>query len=211
MASLLHSKRLAAAARRQQILGAADVLFVSQGFEAVSMADIAGALGISRPAVYSYFASTEAMLEALLEERLAQLWQRLEVLIPAQSSAAAQSLRSAPGFYAQLFAVLLEQSGTLSLLYCGGGPAFQDRRHAFMSELEGRLELQVPGQHRLPGEAQRRPYQMTVVTHLLSALAFFAVQRQLPDAHRLADTLDHFIQGGLNELTKAELAEAKPV
>lgn len=189
-----HSKRLAAAARRRQILGVAAELFTKQGFEAVSMADIARVLGISRPAVYSYFASTEAVLEALLEEHLGQLWQHLEAVIPARSSAAP---RPAPGFYVRLFTVLLGQSGTLLLLYSGGGPVFQARRNAFLTELERRLDLQFPS-------AGRRPYQMSVVTHLLGSLAFFAVQQRLPDAHLLAETLDSFTRGGMAELARSE-------
>ena len=47
---------------------AAALLFVERGFEGVSMADIAQALGVSRPTVYTYFPSPESILDALLAE-----------------------------------------------------------------------------------------------------------------------------------------------
>ncbi|WP_407572081.1 TetR/AcrR family transcriptional regulator [Deinococcus altitudinis] len=197
MTVLEHRRRLAAPERRQQILDAATRLFVARGFEAVSMADIAGALGVSRPAVYSYFASTGAVLDVLLTERLGQLWTHLERLIPASGV----DTESPPvGLYATLFAFLLGERESLLLLHSGGGPAFQARRRAFLAELGERLEARYPN-------IRRRPYQMTVVTHLLDSLAFLAVQQELEDVQKidiqgLAATLDSFMRGGVARLAQ---------
>ena len=197
MTVLEHRKRLDASARRQQILQAATRLFLAKGFEAVSMADIAGELSVSRPAVYSYFASTGAVLDALLVERLGQLWTHLERLIPATGV----DTESPPvGLYAALFSFLLSERESLLLLHSGGGPAFQARRSVFLAELGTRLEARYPN-------IRRRPYQITVVTHLLDSLAFYAVQRQPEDAHgqetqELAETLDSFMRGGVARLAQ---------
>lgn len=77
VASPSTARRLSAENRREQILRSAEALFVERGFEGVSMADIALALGTSRPTVYTYFPSTEAILDALLAERLEQFPERI--------------------------------------------------------------------------------------------------------------------------------------
>ncbi len=198
MTVLEHRKRLAASARRQQILDAATRLFLAQGFEAVSMADIAAELSVSRGAVYSYFGSTGAVLDTLLGERLGQLWNHLERLIPATGI----NTESPPvGLYAALFAFLLGERESLLLLHSGGGPAFQSRRSSFLAELGKRLETRYPN-------IRRRPHQMTLVTHLLDSLAFYAVQQELMDVQGLADTLDSFMRGGVALL--AQEAENLP-
>jgi AcrR family transcriptional regulator len=53
---------------RQSILDAASLLFIDKGFGGTNINDIADALGATRTAVYYYFQSKEAILEALTEE-----------------------------------------------------------------------------------------------------------------------------------------------
>ncbi len=59
-------------ARRLQILQAACVCMARNGFQASTMQDICRAAGLSAGAVYGYFSSKEAILEALAEEGLRQ-------------------------------------------------------------------------------------------------------------------------------------------
>lgn len=54
--------------QRVSILEAAARLFIHKGFGGTNINDIANALGVSRTAVYYYFQSKEAILEALTEE-----------------------------------------------------------------------------------------------------------------------------------------------
>ena len=64
------------AAQRQAILEEACLLFIEKGFGGTNIQDIADAAGLTRTAVYHYFPSKEAMLEALTEdvtERASQL------------------------------------------------------------------------------------------------------------------------------------------
>ena len=198
MTVLERRKRLAAAARRQQILEAATRLFLAQGFEAVSMADIAADLGVSRAAVYSYFPSTEGVLDTLLTERLGKLWTHLERLLPATGG---ETGSPPEGLYAALFGFLLGERESLLLLHSGGGPTFQARRSAFLAELGSRLEAHRPN-------VRRRPHQMSMITHLLDSLAFYAVVQdpadlQGPDdLQALAETLDSFVRGGLTRLAQ---------
>lgn len=62
---------------RQRALDAALELFSQRGYQAVSMADIAGALDIKAPSLYKYFRNKEelyAALTPLLEEHYTALW-----------------------------------------------------------------------------------------------------------------------------------------
>ena len=56
--------------RKQEILNAALELFSVQGFEATSIAQIAGAVGIRKASLYSHFENKQAILDALVQEVL---------------------------------------------------------------------------------------------------------------------------------------------
>jgi AcrR family transcriptional regulator len=60
------------AARKLQIINAACICFGQNGFHHSSMQDICKAAGLSPGAVYSYFASKEELIGAILEAALAQ-------------------------------------------------------------------------------------------------------------------------------------------
>jgi AcrR family transcriptional regulator len=55
------------AVRRDEILDAAEALIRSRGYEGMSVQDVQDALGCSRGAIYHYFRSKEAMLDAVIE------------------------------------------------------------------------------------------------------------------------------------------------
>ena len=57
---------------KQVILEAALELFSVQGFEATSIAQIAGAVGIRKASLYSHFENKQAILDALVQEVLEQ-------------------------------------------------------------------------------------------------------------------------------------------
>ena len=57
---------------KQEILEAALDLFSVQGFEATSVSQIAGAVGIRKASLYSHFESKQAILDALVQEVLEQ-------------------------------------------------------------------------------------------------------------------------------------------
>ena len=57
---------------RQEILEASLELFSVQGFEATSISQIAGAVGIRKASLYSHFESKKAILDALVQEILEQ-------------------------------------------------------------------------------------------------------------------------------------------
>ncbi|MGF1593353.1 MAG: TetR/AcrR family transcriptional regulator [Kiloniellaceae bacterium] len=63
---------------RDRIVEAADGLFYRQGYEHTSFADIAEAVRISRGNFYYYFKSKDEILDAVIEERLANTRKMLE-------------------------------------------------------------------------------------------------------------------------------------
>ena len=62
------SARLPRQARRRQLLGAAQEVFVSQGYHAAAMDEIAERAGISKPVLYQHFPSKLELYLALLDE-----------------------------------------------------------------------------------------------------------------------------------------------
>ena len=57
---------------KQEILEASLELFSAQGFEATSISQIAGAVGIRKASLYSHFENKQAILDALVKEVLEQ-------------------------------------------------------------------------------------------------------------------------------------------
>ncbi|HEX9683065.1 MAG TPA: TetR/AcrR family transcriptional regulator [Acidimicrobiales bacterium] len=61
------------AARRVQILDAAKSVFATSGFHDTTVADVAGAAGLSYGSIYWYFDSKDALFHAVLETEAARL------------------------------------------------------------------------------------------------------------------------------------------
>jgi AcrR family transcriptional regulator len=58
-------------AKRRQIVEGAHTVFLSQGFDAASMNDIARAAGVSKGTLYVYFKHKEQLFEAIVEQECA--------------------------------------------------------------------------------------------------------------------------------------------
>jgi AcrR family transcriptional regulator len=56
-------------AKRRQILDGARAVFMSQGFDAASMGEIARAAGVSKGTLYVYFESKEELFEAIVHQQ----------------------------------------------------------------------------------------------------------------------------------------------
>jgi AcrR family transcriptional regulator len=65
--------RLPRTARRAQLLGAAQEVFVQQGYHAAAMDDIADRAGVSKPVLYQHFPSKLELYLALLDQRSGDL------------------------------------------------------------------------------------------------------------------------------------------
>jgi AcrR family transcriptional regulator len=58
------------AEHRRRILDAATALFAERGYETTGMRDLAASIGMSPPAIYHYFESKEALMDALIDDSL---------------------------------------------------------------------------------------------------------------------------------------------
>lgn len=60
-------KRYTRGEREQQIMSVAEEVFAAEGYQAVSMDDIAQRVGLSKPMLYEYFGSKDGLLLACIE------------------------------------------------------------------------------------------------------------------------------------------------
>ena len=89
-------------ALRENILEAATRLFIERGFDGTSFNDIADAIGVSRPALYYYFKSKEAILEVLTETVTRAAGQLASEAVPEQMQHPGGMLRHLVLRHAQL-------------------------------------------------------------------------------------------------------------
>jgi AcrR family transcriptional regulator len=77
----LRGQRLPRQARRRQLLGAAQEVFVAQGYHAAAMDDIAERAGVSKPVLYQHFPGKLDLYLALLEEHATALVGRVRTAL----------------------------------------------------------------------------------------------------------------------------------
>src|SRR5690554_108629 len=73
--------RLPRAARRRQLLAAAQEVFVAQGYHAAAMDDIAERAGVSKPVLYQHFPSKLELYLALLDQHCEALATRVREVL----------------------------------------------------------------------------------------------------------------------------------
>ena len=78
-------------AKRRQVIDGAREIFMSVGFDAASMNDIARAAGVSKGTLYAYFDSKEALFEALIREERAHQPER-SAMFPSDEADPAKAL-----------------------------------------------------------------------------------------------------------------------
>jgi AcrR family transcriptional regulator len=81
------------AVRRDEILDAAERQIRTIGYDAMSIQDVQDELGVSRGAIYHYFRSKEAILEAVIERMTAQGMAVLRPIIDSPSLGATEKLQ----------------------------------------------------------------------------------------------------------------------
>lgn len=91
--------RMGRAARRAQLLRSARNVFVSQGYHATSMDDIADSAGVSKPVLYQHFSSKLALYQALLEDSAAEMVRRVEQAIAASEDNAIRVEKAVAAYF----------------------------------------------------------------------------------------------------------------
>lgn len=85
----------------ERILDVAEQQFAQRGYDAASLSDIAAAIGIRTPSLYSHFKSKHALYERVIDRRLAPLFMALEAVsvLPESRQAALDLLRLVANHY----------------------------------------------------------------------------------------------------------------
>jgi AcrR family transcriptional regulator len=87
-----------AEARRRQILDAAEACFRARGFHAATMAEIATAAGLSVGQIYRFFENKEALIEAITDLQMDELWGTVAEVEARDGAVGAIRLLLAKGF-----------------------------------------------------------------------------------------------------------------
>ncbi len=113
--------RRRADARPDEVLDAALELFTRQGFAATRMEDIAGKAGISKATIYLYFASKDALLEALVQRAVVPNIRQAQTAVAQFPGTQAQAISALFGILEQAFSdpktlavplLILREAGT---------------------------------------------------------------------------------------------------
>nr|WP_206322196.1 TetR/AcrR family transcriptional regulator [Streptomyces sp. HNM0575] len=113
-------------ARRNQLLGAAQEVFVAQGYHAAAMDDIADRAGVSKPVLYQHFPGKLDLYLALLDQHCESL---LEAVRAALASTTDNKQRVAATMDAY-FAYVEDEGGAFRLVFesdLTNEPAVRDR------------------------------------------------------------------------------------
>jgi AcrR family transcriptional regulator len=91
--------RLPRLARRRQLLGAAQEVFVAQGYHAAAMDEIAERAGVSKPVLYQHFPGKLELYLALLDEHAESLVQRVREALASTPDNKLRVRRTIEAFY----------------------------------------------------------------------------------------------------------------
>jgi AcrR family transcriptional regulator len=143
--------RLTRAQRRQQtrarLLDAAGQVFARRGFHAATIDEVAEAAGYTKGAVYSNFATKDALVLALLDQRVAAQLEQVETLDAIESS---EELVAAMGGRTEQEFAAARDFGLLMVefsLYAMRNPAAQAELAKRYRQLRGRLAELIAKRH----------------------------------------------------------------
>ena len=105
--------RMPSAQRRDQLLDVAEGLFVTRGYSATSMEDVARGAGVTRPVPYRHFGTKEGVYLAVLERARREYEAVMIAAIDPELPAREQLVRVGDAFYS----VLEDSPGRWKLLF----------------------------------------------------------------------------------------------
>ena len=92
-------QRLPRPARRKQLLGAAQEIFVAQGYHAAAMDDIAERAGVSKPVLYQHFPGKLELYLALLDEHASALVKQVRTALESTTDNRARVSASVTAYF----------------------------------------------------------------------------------------------------------------
>jgi AcrR family transcriptional regulator len=170
-------RRTPRAVRERQMLEVASRIFSERGYERVSMDEIAAALGLTKPMLYSYFGSKEGLFAACAERAGAEL--RAELREVADRRELAPDRRLWLGVR-RVFAFVEEHAEGWRLLYPEGGQpsgplgaGARASRDAMADLLGGLFAATARGE----GVGEQAAAQVESLAHAFTAATIAAVSR----------------------------------
>ncbi|HEY2279318.1 MAG TPA: TetR/AcrR family transcriptional regulator [Streptosporangiaceae bacterium] len=171
--------RLPRQARRRQLLGAAQEVFVSQGYHAAAMDEIAERAGISKPVLYQHFPSKLELYLALLDESVDAL---IDTVRQALSSTTENKQRVAATFGAY-FSFVANQDGAYRLVFesdLSNEPAVRERLDRSVQECAEMISDVIKEDAGIPVEAAHLLGVGLVGTAQVSARYWLRTGQQIP-------------------------------
>jgi AcrR family transcriptional regulator len=142
-------KRATRGERRQQLLQAAQTVFVAKGYRGANMADIARAAHVSKPVLYQYFPSKRELYIELLDSNLRALGDALNESLRSTKDNK-ERVRDAIRVY---FGYIAQGDGAYRLAFESGlsnDPDVRKRREAFSRSFAGAIARVISEDARLP-------------------------------------------------------------
>jgi AcrR family transcriptional regulator len=118
--------RLPRQARRRQLLGAAQEVFVAQGYHAAAMDDIADRAGVSKPVLYQHFPGKLELYLALLDESA----EKLTAIVRDALSSTTENRERVPATFRAFFDFVGDEGEAFRLVFesdLRNEPAVRDR------------------------------------------------------------------------------------
>jgi AcrR family transcriptional regulator len=171
--------RLPRQARRRQLLGAAQEVFVSQGYHAAAMDEIAERAGISKPVLYQHFPSKLELYLALLDESVEAL---IDTVRNALSSTDDNKQRVAATFGAY-FGFVAGAGGAFRLVFesdLSNEPAVRVRLDRSVQECARMISEFIKEDTRIPEDAAHMLAVGMVGTAQVSARYWLGSDRWIP-------------------------------
>ena len=195
MASRTRAAHLGPELRRPLVLDAALPLFAVEGYEAVSMQEIADAAQVSKPVLYSCFASKEELFGQLVRREDRRLWDLVEDSVPLPGAEEDNEAVLRRGLTGMLRAVA-EAPDAFRVIYLQ--PAGEDRVERGRAHWEQRMAEVIAARALIPDRQAR------VLGRLLVAAAELGFRTLLEepgawDPDELAEYLARTIMRGIPE------------
>ncbi len=163
---------------KQHLLDVAEQLFTEQGFQAVSIRDIAQASGVTNAALYYHFPNKEALFQEVMERHIAGLRERMERARDSSHNSRERVLN----MLVEYGTLVANRQAVWNLISPQGRGRRRKGRHPFKSRLMQAMLNPIEGELRIAmdrGELNPLPDGMSPASLLIGMLHGYLQYRSL--------------------------------